>query len=175
MVSRDWYDIKFLESASNVRRILKKATGRSPSASIATEIAVCVEQGRSFFELALSAPLQIRPLQLYYGVLSFAKAVVIAGTYNSISTISQAHGLSDISDQSSELAELRLKVLHRGVFQKFSEVVASMGCIRFYDESAMRRKVAKPFDNPSKLNGKTISLKEILARTPRLDEAFKKT
>src|SRR5215831_7337854 len=98
MRSRDWYDIKFLESASNVRRVLKKATGRMPSATVATEIGVCIEQGRSFFELAQSAPLQIRPLQLYYGLLSFAKAVIIARTSNSIATIDQTHGLSDISD-----------------------------------------------------------------------------
>jgi hypothetical protein len=175
MASRDWFDIKFLESASNVRRVLKKTTGRLPSATIATEIAVCIEQGRSLFELALSAPLQIRPLQLYYGVLSFAKAVIIARTYNSIATIDQTHGLSDISNPVSELAELRLKVLDRGVFQKFSEVVGAMGCIRYYDASSMLKRERKPFDNAAGLSGKEILLKEILARTPGLDKAFKKT
>ena len=175
MNSRDWYNIKFLESASNVRRTLKKATGRLPSATIASEIGVCIEQGRSFFELALSAPLHIRPLQLYYGVLSFAKAVIIARTYDSIATIPQTHGLSDISEPTGALTELRLKVLDRGVFQRFSEVVGTMGCIRYYAPFAMQKRVEKPFDEPNKLSEKKISLKDILARTPTLDKLFKKS
>src|SRR5580700_296535 len=106
MINSDWYDLKFLESASNVRNALKRSMGRSPSVAIANEIAVCIGQGRSFFELALSASPQIRPLQLYYGVLSFAMALIAARTSNSIATISQPHGLSDISASTSRIDEL---------------------------------------------------------------------
>jgi hypothetical protein len=60
----DWYDIKFLESATNVRRLLARSTGRTPSASIAREIAVCIQQGRLFFKTAALAPIQIKPLQI---------------------------------------------------------------------------------------------------------------
>jgi YaaC-like protein len=171
----DRYDLKFLESASNVRGLLKKSTGRSPSAQIAGEVAACVEQGRAFFEIASEASPQIRPLQIYYGVVSFAKAVIIGRTFRSIDTIAQSHGLSDISSPNAKIEELRLSVLCRGVFQEFSEVVGEMGCISYYDERSMLTVAAKPFDSPDKLSGKSISIKEIFARVPTLDGSFKRT
>lgn len=65
-----WCDIKFLESATDVRKLLGNSRGRLPSASIAREIAVCIQQGRLFFEAAALAPIQIKPLQIYYGVVA---------------------------------------------------------------------------------------------------------
>jgi ABC-type arginine/histidine transport system permease subunit len=66
--------IKFLESMANLRVVLKRATGRTPSAQVARDIAACLQQGRLFFEIAASAPLQVQPLQIYYGMVGFAKA-----------------------------------------------------------------------------------------------------
>ena len=82
-MTKDWYDIKFLESATNLRELIGNSTGREPSAGIAREIAVCIQQGRLFFEAAVEAPIQIKPLQIYYGVVAFARA--------------RAHGLTDIT------------------------------------------------------------------------------
>jgi hypothetical protein len=55
---------KFLESTDNVRPLIKKLTGREPSAAIARDITACLQQGRLFYEAAADAPLEIRPLQL---------------------------------------------------------------------------------------------------------------
>ena len=33
-MANDWYDIKFLESATNVRELIGNSTGRKPSAGI---------------------------------------------------------------------------------------------------------------------------------------------
>ena len=76
-MTNDWYDIKFLESATNLRELIGNSTGRKPSAAIAREIAVCIQQGRLFFEAAAEAPIQIKPLQIYYGVVAFAQAVIV--------------------------------------------------------------------------------------------------
>jgi len=43
-MTNDWYDIKFLESAINVRELIGSSTGRKPSARIAREIAVCIQR-----------------------------------------------------------------------------------------------------------------------------------
>ncbi len=89
----DWYDIKFMESATNVRELLGNSMGRTPSASIAREISVCIQQGRLFFEAASVAPIQIKPLQIYYGVVAFAQAVIVARNRHSLSTLARAHGV----------------------------------------------------------------------------------
>jgi hypothetical protein len=96
-MTNDWYDIKFLESATNVRELIGNSTGRKPSAGIAREISVCIQQGRLFFEAAAEAPIQIKPLQIYYGIVAFAQAVIVATKCNSLSTLVHAHGLTDIT------------------------------------------------------------------------------
>lgn len=60
MLAADWSSIKFLESTTNLRVLLKRVTGRTPSTQVAREIATCLQQGRLFFEIDASAPLQIQ-------------------------------------------------------------------------------------------------------------------
>src|SRR5260221_14531548 len=114
MQSLDWNKIKFLESTTNLKAILKRATGRSPTTEIARDIAACLQQGRLFFEIAASAPLQIQPLQIYYGIVGFAKAIILARNVQSIATIAQSHGLSDISQQNTKVEDLSLQFQRRG-------------------------------------------------------------
>jgi hypothetical protein len=100
--------------------------------------------------------------------------LIAARTYNSIATISQSHGLSDISASTSRIDELTVKVLKKGVFQEFSAVVSEMGCITYYDNSMLSR-IHKPFDHPRQVSGKTITLRQIITRVPGLDESFERT
>ena len=74
----DWNKLKFLESTTNLKAAIKRTTGRTPSTEIARDIAACLQQGRLFFEIAALAPLQVQPLQIYYGIVGFAKAIVLA-------------------------------------------------------------------------------------------------
>jgi len=99
----DWYDVKFLESTTNLKDVLKRSIGRTASTEVATGIAACLMQGRLFFEIAASSPLQIKPLQIYYGVVGFAKAVVLARRLRAVGTLVQSHGLTDVSSQNSRI------------------------------------------------------------------------
>jgi YaaC-like Protein len=174
MQSHDWNKIKFLESTTNLKAILKKTTGRSPSTEIARDIAACLQQGRLFFEIAASAPLQVQPLQIYYGIVGFAKAIILARNVQSIATIAQSHGLSDISNQTAKVEELSLQFQRRGVFQQFNDVVAPLGRISFYQDSMLRFE-PKPFDMAAALSRTSCSLREILARVPGLQALYQRT
>ena len=90
MPSVNWNKLKFLESTTNLKAVIKQSTGRSPSTEIARDIAACLQQGRIFFEIASAAPLQVQPLQLYYGVVGFAKAIILARNVQSIATVAQS-------------------------------------------------------------------------------------
>jgi hypothetical protein len=48
IMTNDWYDIKFLESASNVRELIGNSTGRELSAGIAREIAFAFSRDGCF-------------------------------------------------------------------------------------------------------------------------------
>ena len=170
----DWYDIKFLESATNVREIIRNSTGRELSAGIAREIAVCIQQGRLFFEAAVEAPIQIKPLQIYYGVVAFAQAVVVATKHSSLSTLARAHGIKDITQDDAGVEDLVLRVENSGTFQEFNDAIAPLGRIWYYDNS-MPRWYDKPFDVAEGLSGRQITVTDILARTPGLSRQFGRT
>ncbi len=170
----DWYEIKFLESSSNLKGLIKKSVGRTPSTKIANEIAVCIQQGRLFFEAALSAPLQIQPLEIYYGVVGFAKAIVLARNLVSIDTLVQSHGLSDVSEQNAKVEQLSLRVGQRGIFQQFNDAIAPLGRIWYYDDS-MPTWAPKPLHDASKLAEKELPIKEIFSRIPYLQHLYEKT
>jgi hypothetical protein len=171
----DWNKLKFLESTTNLKAAIKRTTGRTPSTEIARDIAACLQQGRLFFEIAALAPLQVQPLQIYYGIVGFAKAIVLARAVQSIATIAQSHGLHDISQQNAQIENLRLQFGARGVFQQFNDAIAPLGRVNYYDESTMLQFVRKPFDLATSLNNGSCSLKDILARIPGLQASYQRT
>lgn len=173
-MTNDWYDIKFLESATNVRELIGNSTGRKPSAGIAREIAVCIQQGRLFFEAAAEAPIQIKPLQIYYGIVAFARAVIVATKCTSLSTLARAHGLTDITQDNAGIEALSLRVENGGTFQEFNDAIAPLGRIWYFDNS-MPKWYKKPFDAAAGLSGQRIEITDILARVPGLAGKFSQT
>lgn len=171
----DWNKLKFLESTTNLKAAIRHATGRTPSTEIARDIAACLQQGRLFFEIAALAPLQVQPLQIYYGIVGFAKAIILARAVQSIATIAQSHGLKDVSEQNSQIENLRMRFQTRGVFQQFNDAIAPLGRVNYYDDSNMLQFVPKPFDLAVSLNDGTCSLKDILARIPGLQTLYQRT
>jgi YaaC-like Protein len=114
MAEVDWHKCKFLESTENLKPLVKKRFGREPSSSIAREIGACLLQGRLFYEAAASSPLEIRPLQQFYGMVGFAKALIVSSSLNSLATLRPAHGLTDISAGNSRISDLRLRIERTG-------------------------------------------------------------
>src|SRR4051794_19563335 len=106
----DWHQIRFLESAANLKRALKSATGRTPSTTLARSASACLQQGRFYYEAAATAPLEIRPLLLYYGLSSFARAIVICRTERDLPTLNRSHGLRDITADGASITDLRVKI-----------------------------------------------------------------
>ena len=74
----DWYQIKYLESTQNLADLIQERSRITISSSVAADIAVNFQQGRAFFEQSEEAALEIKPLLLFYGMLAFARAVIIS-------------------------------------------------------------------------------------------------
>jgi hypothetical protein len=175
MASHDWSKIRFLESTENIKPIVHQSTGRMPSTGIARDIAACLQQGRIFFEIASDAPLQVKPLQIYYGVVGFAKAIILARQVCSISSIAQSHGLSDISEHNSRIEGMTLKFHRNGLFTHFNDTVANLGRISYYDQHSSLRFVPKPFGMAATLAESNCTLKDVLARIPGLERTYERT
>lgn len=127
-----------------------------------------------FFESATEAPMEIRPLLLYYGMMAFAKAIVAGRGLRALSTLSQGHGLHDISDQTARLADLTVRIQGKGTFQYFNDVVAEQEGITYF-ENAMTRKHILQTAHSVQLDNMQLTLKDILARMAGLEDMFRAT
>lgn len=171
----DWTGITFLESTENLKSRLKILTGRMPSTKIAKDVATCLQQGRLFYQAAEQSPLEIKPLLLFYGTMSFSKALITGCNLVSLSTLPQSHGLSDISDPNSLLSDLRARITTSGNFHRFNDTISSRHKFEYIDREYMTRYFMCSTDQSSNLLEKEISLKDILARIPSLSDLYEKT
>src|SRR5260370_29917167 len=96
--------ITFFESSENLRSAVRSRTGRSLSAGTARDATICLQQGRLFFEAARESGLEIRPLQLFYGSLAFAKAVTLVTKNSRLTTLPRSHELRDTTAPAARLA-----------------------------------------------------------------------
>jgi hypothetical protein len=171
----DWHKCRFLESGENLKPLVKRRFGREPSTSHAREIAACLQQGRLFYEAAASSPLEIRPLQMFYGMVGFSKALAMAQRAVSLSALRRSHGLVDISQDNSRIAELRLRIGTGGTFQDFNDVVADLTRVCYIDGSTRPRAIYLPSAKSDQLCGIELSLREILGHIPYLESLYQLT
>src|SRR5258705_9649435 len=123
MAAIDWHKCRFLECAENLKPLIRARVGRTPSSQIVRDIAACLQQGRLLYEAAQNAPIEVRPLQQFYGMAGVAKALILGRRVARLATLRQAHGLSDISPSNCRIADLTVRIRDSGVFQDFNDVV----------------------------------------------------
>lgn len=165
----------FLESIENLKPLVRMRFGREPSSAVARDIVACVRQGRLFYEAAASSPLEIRPLEQFYGMVGFAKALAIASNCNRASTLCQSHGVKDISSGGCKISELRLKVENAGTFQHFNDVMSPFARFCYVDYMLRSRTVALTAANSEDLCHVELSLRDVLSRVPGLQGIYQLT
>jgi YaaC-like Protein len=171
----DWNRITFLESSANIKIALRAQTGKTPSTSLAREAGICLQQGRLFFQSAAVSAMEIRPMLLFYGTMAFAKAIVMCSRFQRFATLSQSHGVKDVSAALARLAELTVRVDGTGTFQQFNDSVASLNQVKYYGNQEMPGFLKMPSAPSSRVAGLVITLKNILARIPALGELYSRT
>ncbi|WP_162175009.1 YaaC family protein [Paraburkholderia mimosarum] len=169
-------EIQYLESTENLRKNIHNSQGWRPKAGQTEEIAACLRQGRLFYEAARRAPLEIRPLELYYGTVSYAKALVLATSRNlRLSALPRSHGVSDRSPQNARLNDLTASIEERGTFQAFNDCVRNLNSFRALALSRHERTFTFPCAESTDISGMTLSLKDIFGRLPGLESLYRAT
>lgn len=164
--------ITFFESSENLRSAVRDRTGRSLSAGAARDAAICLQQGRLFFEAATESGLEIKPLQLFYGSLAFAKAVTLVTKNSRLATLPRSHGLRGITAPAARLADLSLQIRGVGTFQDFNDAAAPENRVHTSDASTNPVSISLPAANSSSLEGSTLALKDILGRISLVRDLF---
>lgn len=128
-----------------------------------------------FYERASDTPLEIRPLLLYYGLVAFTKALVVATKLQPLSTLRHAHGLTDASPHGCRLRDLRLSIDSAGTFQEFNDVVAPLSRFCYFGADMRPTAAHIPSANTKDLTGRCWGLKDILSRIPGLEDLYRAT
>jgi hypothetical protein len=111
---------------------------------------------------------------LFYGTLAFAKSLVVGRTLQSIATLPQSHGLTDVSSATARLTELAVRIGSSGTFQRFNDVAAELNRFEYFDRS-MTKSFILPAASSAQLDGARFTFKEILSRIPGLQEIYRRT
>jgi hypothetical protein len=112
---------------------------------------------------------------MFYGMVGFAKALVLARHCRSAATLPHAHGLKDVSKENSRIAKLCLRVDGAGTFQEFNDVAAELTRVRYLGPSYKRQTISTPAAKSDQLRGLELSLQDILSRIPELDSLYRMT
>jgi hypothetical protein len=175
MAGYDWHKLRFLESTSNLKPLVKARTGRTLNSASARALSVCLQQGRLFLDSAAKGPLEIRPLLLFYGQVGLAKALTIAWGRRTPSGLPKTHGLTDLSPPGSKLQDLQVRINESGTFNDYNNICCTLMRLSYWDTEWTPVSVYMPGAASVELEQLTLSLREILSRIPGLEDLYQAT
>ena len=123
-----WKAISRFESHDFVARWYRKAHGGNASAAKVKQINACFAHGREYFRNAARSDMEVKPLLLYYGVLSCCRGVILANNPDKKEeSLKPRHGLETVDWQHTlsggikNVLELRIRATD-GTFGELVDV-----------------------------------------------------
>lgn len=178
--SEVWNLLLFYESWKNVKRTYEQQFPEEDfPKNKAHDISYLIKQARNYFKVARTSDFTVRPLLVYYGVYSLAKAVVL---YKNRSK----GGILDVQGHGSS-ADINKCLQMKSSLDKTSAVLSNKNGVFIDFNNCMRKKQVvaningknEPkvyhFEPFSELEGLSVTLKEIWGRLPDLITAYFRT
>jgi hypothetical protein len=168
-----WNRLALFLSRDVVERRYRELHGGTLSREKALEVISHLEQGRQYFQSASLAGTLAGPLEQYYGVLAFARAVVLYRSAKSReATLKSGHGLKAIFHSEGTLGATCLQVTS-GTFSDLLEVTENAEVVRIQEYSG--RTWGLPtlphvlhLPKPTLAGGAKCSFIDLLSRLPAL-------
>jgi hypothetical protein len=152
-----WNHLRFLSHLNNATRLLQGGLGCTVKREIAQEtgsrkarqLSACIQQAEEYYNAARRATIATSPLLLFYGMLSLAKALVVANHSTLLLEDINYHGLKRAKGESDDvpLEEINL-MTDGGVFEEFMKIATGIALprnaeVRFKDILATRPSVSE--------------------------------
>jgi YaaC-like Protein len=173
-VEEIWSRLALFQSRDVLERRYKAHHGGELSAGKADEIIAHLQQARQYFLSAESAGVLAGPLEQYYGVLAFARAIVLyRQPRQREATLTRSHGLEAVLPDGGIAEDIQITVTH-GTFHELLEATGNTETISIDQPSPGRATTAQRFVQslPSPALGARFSLVHLLARIPGVKEHF---
>lgn len=169
-----WKVLVNYESNELVRRRYKELHNREANAAHALEICASFSQSAAYFSSAKNADRVVRPLLLYYGVLSLARGTAIflrQGIREA--SLSPTHGLSTVAwgqtlaQSNGDIGDIRIRVGKSGSIHEFAQATGNQTLMRL-NTSAINQTLT----HDALTENQEFTLSDILSRLPELMQQY---
>lgn len=167
-----WEYLSNYESYTLVKQDYFGRHGRSPNTQAAREISAPFVHARSYFTSASNADPTVKPLLLYYGVVSLSRALTLLLSRGlRESTLAPSHGLrviswlGELSKERFDVADLKIGVTEAGSFRDLARATKQVSLVRANQSSINYIAL-----NDDIATGMEYSLGDILSRIPELSD-----
>lgn len=173
-----WSRLSLFTSREVLERKYHAKHARQLSTGKAKEIISHLEQARQYFESAESAGVLAGPLELYYGVLAFCRAIVLLRSPAAReATLKKGHGLHTTLSGDSSLDQIDVRI-EAGTFEELLDATGNTEQIEIPNWTSGAENATLLGDVrflqalPRPANGDHFRLLELLGRIPRVRQLF---
>lgn len=162
-------DLRYLEGIQALGTRIAAVARRTVTVEDVEYVRSCILHGRLFWESAEQAPLETKPLLLYYGAAAFAKALIVSLSIPK-SQLVPSHGLT-VRLSNGTVAGLEVRDVKKGLFQQFNDAVAPLHHVEYFEEGR-RIRLSVPTAPSAAFAGSTFTLDDIVSRCSALDRTY---
>lgn len=178
-----WETLSMFESRDYVETWFHNRHSRQLNARSAQSINTCFIQGREYFDAAAASATSVRPLLLYYGVLSTCRGLImLRNPAKKEESLRQSHGLEAVdwggtlSGGIDKILDVRIRATN-GTFGELVESVGNVQCTTWWSSPGMREEsYYATFPRPTFANGAyELTLDDLISRDHRLLSLYPQT
>lgn len=170
-----WSRLALFLSRDVLERRYKERHGGSLSARKATEIISHLAQAREYFAAAESSGTLVRPLLQYYGVVGFARALILYDSPRAReATLRSAHGLRATWNGNADLGDLEITTSN-GTFHELLEATRNTERPSIevrHPTFSLPSEIEVPVSLPAPAVDMKVSLLDLLSRMPSMHGVF---
>ena len=98
MTNQEWHNISQFESYDLAKSWYQQTHQMQMNAAKTRQVNAFFIQGREYFKSASSSDMSVKPLLLYYGVLSLSRgAILLRSVSKKGESLNQSHGLKEVN------------------------------------------------------------------------------
>jgi hypothetical protein len=166
----DWSRLGLYRSRDVLERQYRARHGAELSAGKAREVIANLEQAQQYFESARTAGVLAGPLEQYYGVLSFARGLVLYLTPRTReANLTKGHGLGEHLPEDGPLEGMRLTI-QAGTFDEFLDATGNAETFHLDEPRAGLQTGSQWFTSslPRPARDAELTFDDVLSRIPGL-------
>ena len=180
MSNQEWHNISRFESYDLAKSWYQQTHQRQMNAAKTRQVNAFFIQGREYFKSASSSDLSVKPLLLYYGVLSLSRgAILLRNDSKKGESLAQSHGLKGVNWQGTlsggikNILDLEIQA-ERGTFRELVEPIPNVHQTHYFSHQSKSKAVLH--HNLGEIGfcttGELLTLGDLLSRLKQTMHAF---